>query len=56
MIMVLKGILFWFRKKGENTMGDKGTSRQKSRKEDKKKAKNSILEKRKIKKEKKKNK
>lgn len=40
----------------KKTMGDKGTSRQKSRKENKKKAKNTILEKRKIKKEKKKKK
>lgn len=37
-------------------MGDKGTSKQKSRKENKKKAKNTLLEKRKIKKEKKSNK
>jgi len=37
-------------------MGDKGTSKQKSKKETKKKAKNTLLEKRKIKKEKKTNK
>ena len=45
-----------FQSKGEIIMGDKGSSRQKNRKEQKKKAKNTILDKRKIKKEKKKNK